>query len=53
MEFKVAKDYKKSHIQQILVYLNVKKIKLGLFVIIARDGIKFCRLVNRFSDFSK
>lgn len=46
MEFKVAEDYKKSHIQQILAYLNVKRLKLGLLVIITRDGIKFRRVVN-------
>ena len=46
LELKVAKDFYTKDIKQILSYLTAKNLKLGILVIITKDGVKYKRLVN-------
>lgn len=46
IELKVANDFHFSHIKQVLSYLKVKNIKLGLLILFTSQGIKFKRIVN-------
>ena len=46
VELKVADDFYKSHISQILSYLKSTGLKLGVLVIITPKGIRFKRVIN-------
>lgn len=46
IELKVANDFYTQHINQIVSYLTANKLKLGLLVLITRNGIKIKRLAN-------
>lgn len=46
VELKIANDFYTKHINQIISYLKAEKIKLGLLVLITKNGIKIKRLAN-------
>lgn len=46
IELKVAKDFYTKDIKQILGYLKAKNLRLGILIIITKDGMKYKRLVN-------
>ena len=46
VELKVADDFYKSHLAQILSYLKSTGLRLGILVIITPDGVKFKRIIN-------
>lgn len=39
-------DFQKKHFDQILNYLIVSNLKLGILLVFGRDEIKFKRIVN-------
>lgn len=46
VEFKVAPGFYETHIKQILAYLKTTNLKLGLLILITKDGIKCKRIIN-------
>lgn len=46
VELKIAKDFYVRDIKQVLSYLKAKDLKLGILIIITKDGMKFKRIVN-------
>jgi len=46
LEIKVADRFYKSHFSQLLTYLNLCNIKLGILAIVTPEGIKIKRIVN-------
>jgi GxxExxY protein len=46
IEFKVANEFYKKHIKQILAYLKASGLKVGLLIIFTKNGVKCKRLVN-------
>lgn len=46
VEFKVANDFYQQHINQVLTYLKAHNLKLGILVLITKNGIKTKRVVN-------
>lgn len=46
LEFKVANDFYLKHINQVLAYLKATGLKLGIIILITKNGVKYKRLVN-------
>lgn len=46
LELKVANDFYKKHMNQVLGYLKARSLKLGILAIFAKDGLKYKRIVN-------
>jgi len=46
IELKVAKDFYTKDIKRILGYLKAKNLKLGILIIITKEGMKYKRFVN-------
>lgn len=46
VELKVANDFYLRFINQVLTYLKAHNLKLGILVLITKDGIKYKRLLN-------
>jgi GxxExxY protein len=46
IELKVAKDFYTKDIKQVLGYLKSNGLKLGILIIITKDGMKYKRFVN-------
>jgi GxxExxY protein len=46
LEIKIAKDFYTKDIKQLLSYLKAKNIKLGILIIVTKDGIKYKRIAN-------
>lgn len=46
IEMKVGNDFYLKHQNQVLAYLRASKIKLGIIILITKQGVKFKRLVN-------
>lgn len=46
VELKVVNDFYTQHINQVLTYLRAQNLKLGILVLIAKEGIKSKRLIN-------
>ncbi|KKS82842.1 MAG: hypothetical protein UV58_C0004G0015 [Candidatus Wolfebacteria bacterium GW2011_GWC1_43_10] len=46
LEIKVRNYFSKKDIEQLLSYLKVSGLKLGIIIHITRDGAKFKRIVN-------
>lgn len=46
LELKVGTYFKKKDFDQILSYLKLTKLKLGIIVIFTPDGVKFHRILN-------
>lgn len=46
IEIKVAKDFYTKDIKQVLSYLKASNLKLGILIIITKEGIKYRRVVN-------
>jgi len=46
LEVKIAKDFYTKDIKQILSYLKAKNLRLGILIIVTKDGMKFKRVVN-------
>jgi len=46
IELKVANDFYTRHICQVLTYLKVNNLKLGIIILITRNGIKSKRIAN-------
>lgn len=46
LEIKKGDRFSKRHIDQVLNYLKVKKLKLGIIANFGRDGVKFKRIIN-------
>lgn len=46
IEFKVADEFYRTHINQVLGYLKATSLRLGILVIFSQDGIKYRRVVN-------
>lgn len=46
VELKVAKDFYDKHVSQVLTYLKAHNLKLGIIVLITKDGIKIKRIAN-------
>lgn len=45
LELKVADRFYKSHINQLLSYLNASDVKLGILAIVTPEGVQFKRFV--------
>lgn len=45
VELKVANDFYKKYINQVLAYLKARQLKLGLLILFTRTGIKIKRLI--------
>lgn len=46
IEFKVANDFYLQHTKQVLGYLKATNLRLGIIVLITKDGLRFKRIVN-------
>lgn len=46
IEFKIANDFYPQHIKQVLGYLKATNLKLGIIILITKDGLRFKRIVN-------
>lgn len=46
VELKVANDFYKKHLRQILDYLKTTNLKLGILVIFTKKGLKYKRVAN-------
>jgi len=46
VELKVVNDFYTQHINQVLTYLKAHNLKLGILVLITKDGIKYKRFLN-------
>lgn len=46
VELKVVNDFYTQHRNQVLTYLKAHNLKLGILVLITKDGIKYERLLN-------
>lgn len=46
VELKIANDFYIQHINQVISYLKANKLKLGIIILITRNGIKIKRLAN-------
>jgi GxxExxY protein len=46
VELKIAKDFYVRDVKQVLSYLKAKDLRLGILIIITKDGMKFKRIVN-------
>lgn len=46
LELKVANDFYTQHINQVLMYLKAHNLRLGILVLITKEGIKIKRIVN-------
>lgn len=46
VEFKVGKEIKNQHIQQVLAYIKTNSLRLGLIILFAENGIKVKRIIN-------
>lgn len=46
VEFKVANEFYLKHQNQVLAYLRATNLKLGIIILVTKEGIKFKRLVN-------
>lgn len=46
IEFKVASGFYESHVNQVLSYLKSSKLKLGLLILITKNGVKCKRIIN-------
>jgi GxxExxY protein len=46
IEIKIAKDFYTKDIKQVLSYLKAKNLRLGILIIITKDGVKYRRIVN-------
>lgn len=46
LEIKIAKEFYTKDIKQILSYLKAKKLRLGILIIVTKDGMKFKRIAN-------
>jgi len=46
LEIKVANDFYRSHISQVLSYLKARGLKLGILAIFTPEGIKIKRILN-------
>lgn len=46
VEFKVASGFYETHIKQVLAYLKTTNLKLGLLILITKEGIKCKRIIN-------
>lgn len=46
LELKVGNFFRKKDFDQVLAYLKVNKLKLGLLVIFSPDGVKYKRVLN-------
>lgn len=46
VEIKIAKDFYTKDIKQLLGYLKAKNLRLGILIIITKEGVKYRRIVN-------
>jgi len=46
VEFKVGKELKNQHIQQVLAYLKTNDLRLGLIALFTEKGVKIKRIIN-------
>lgn len=46
LELKVTLDFYEIHINQLLAYMKSSHYKVGLLIIITKNGVKVKRLVN-------
>ena len=46
IEFKVATSFYETHVNQVLAYLKTSKLKLGLIVLITKNGVRCKRIIN-------
>lgn len=46
VELKVVNDFYTQHINQVLTYIKAKNLKLGILVLITRNGIRYKRILN-------
>lgn len=46
VELKVANDFYKKHLKQVLDYLKFNNLKLGILANFTREGIKYKRIAN-------
>lgn len=46
IEFKVGNDFYLQHVKQVLGYLKATGLRLGIIILITKDGIKFKRIIN-------
>lgn len=53
IELKVANDFYTKHLKQILTYLKTRNLKLGILVLITKEGIKYKRILNSHYSYKK
>ena len=46
MEIKIAEEFYTKDIKQLLSYLKAKNLRLGILIIVTKNGIKYKRIVN-------
>jgi len=46
LEIKIAKDFYTKDIKQLLSYLKAHNLRLGILIIVTKDGMKFKRIAN-------
>lgn len=46
VELKVAHDFYQKYFLQVINYLKAKNLKLGLIILITKDGIRIKRVIN-------
>ena len=46
VELKIANDFYIQHVNQVISYLKANNIKLGIIILITRNGIRIKRLAN-------
>jgi len=46
VEIKIANDFYVRDIKQLFSYLKAKNLKLGLLIILNKDGVKIKRIIN-------
>lgn len=46
IEFKVGTEFYETYIKQVLAYLKTANLKLGLIILITKNGVKCKRIIN-------
>jgi GxxExxY protein len=46
VELKIADDFYKKHLKQVLDYLKTNNLKLGIVALFTKDGLKYKRILN-------
>jgi len=46
IELKIAEDFYQKYFLQVINYLKANKLKLGLIILITKDGVRVKRIIN-------